>query len=196
MTVFGKRGDHLLAQRATILPDSPADVLWACDLCQIDMRAMAVHSQDPNYLSLFLPGLDPATGKPYDAHQGIADRLGITRKNAKVVGHGWNYGMELKRMIDDGIDPELARAFIRGMEQTFPRLVAWKAIPRCPTTIWLRGRADLVDRSGGVALNPVAMRRAPGHACSPHRSTDCAVHVQTTSRLPPGGGCRRRRASR
>ena len=130
MTVFGKRGDHLLAQRATILPDSPADVLWACDLCQIDMRAMAVHSQDPNYLSLFLPGLDPATGKPYDAHQGIADRLGITRKNAKVVGHGWNYGMELKRMIDDGIDPELARAFIRGMEQTFPRLVAWKAIPR------------------------------------------------------------------
>jgi hypothetical protein len=60
----------------------------------------------------------------------------------------------------------------------------------CPTTIWLRGRAKQVDRSGGVQLNPDAMRRAPGHACSPHRSTDCAVHVQTTSRQPPGGGCR------
>jgi predicted transposase YbfD/YdcC len=60
---------------------------------------------------------------------------------------------------------------------------------RCPTTICLRGRAKQVDRSGGVQLNPVAMRRAPGHACSSHRSTDCAVHVQTTSRQPPGGGC-------
>jgi len=34
------------------------------------------------------------------------------------------------------------------------------------------------------------MRRAQGHACSSHRSTDCAVHVQTTSRQPPGGGYR------
>ena len=67
----------------------------------------------------------------------------------------------------------------------------WKAaVLAYPTTIWLRGRANQVDRSGGGQLNPVAMRRAPGHACSPHRSTDCAVHVQTTSRQPPGGGCR------
>ena len=33
----------------------------------------------------------------------------------------------------------------------------------CPTTIWLRGRAKQVDRSGGVQLNPVAMHRAQGH---------------------------------
>ncbi|WP_228008895.1 HNH endonuclease, partial [Cyanobium sp. LEGE 06113] len=42
----------------------------------------------------------------------------------------------------------------------------------CPTTIWLRGRAKQVDRSGVDQLNPVAMRRAPGHACSPQRSPD------------------------
>ena len=53
---------------------------------------------------------------------------------------------------------------------------------RCSATIWLRGRADLVDRSRVDLLNPVAMRRAPGHACSPHHSTDCALHVQTTKR--------------
>ena len=29
-------------------------------------------------------------------------------------------------------------------------------------------------------LNPVAMRRAPGHACSHYRSTECADSVQTT----------------
>jgi len=29
------------------------------------------------------------------------------------------------------------------------------------------------------------MRRAPGHAGSPHRSTECADHVQTTSRQQP-----------
>jgi len=53
----------------------------------------------------------------------------------------------------------------------------------------MSGRANLVDRSGGVQLNPVAMRRASVHACSPHRSTDCAVHVQTTNRQSPAGGC-------
>jgi len=62
--------------------------------------------------------------------------------------------------------------------------------PVCSTTIWFRGRADLVDRSRRGLLDPVAMRRAPGHACSPHRSTDCAQHVQSMSRQPPGGGCR------
>jgi len=131
MTVFGKRGEALLAQRATILPDSDADVLWACDLCQIDMRAMAVHSQDPNYLALFLPGINKATGKPFDAHQGIADRIGVSRSNAKRVGHGWNYGMEYNTMVGrEGVEPQLATAFIRGMEREFRRLVAWKEVPR------------------------------------------------------------------
>ena len=50
---------------------------------------------------------------------------------------------------------------------------ARQAPRECPTTIWLRARAKLVNRSGGGLLNPVAMRRALGHACSPPRSTDC-----------------------
>ena len=60
----------------------------------------------------------------------------------------------------------------------------------CSGSIWLKDRPKQVDRSGGALLIPAAMYRAPGHACSRYRATDCAVLVQTTSRRQPGGGCR------
>jgi hypothetical protein len=75
----------------------------------------------------------------------------------------------------------------------------------CPTTIWLRGRAKQVDRSGGAELNPVAMRRAPGHACyslcwsaiRPSRPLPCwntfrsksPIRTGVRSNAPCSGGC-------
>jgi len=126
MTIFGKRGFDLVAQREIVLPDTDEHVLFACDLAQIDMRAMAVHSQDKQYMRLFLPGLNPETGKPYDAHQGIADAVQLTREMAKKIGHGWNYGMGLDRIIANGVDRALASKFLDGMQRRFPKLVAWK----------------------------------------------------------------------
>jgi P4 family phage/plasmid primase-like protien len=116
LTVFGKRdGRHV--ERDIFLPDE-GHVLLSFDLSQVDMRSMAGHSQDPNYMAIFQAGRD--------AHQEIADQVGVSRQDAKAIGHGWNYGLGAKRMIANGLDPAKVYKFIEGMEQRFPALIAWR----------------------------------------------------------------------
>ena len=96
MTVYGKHdGKHV--EREIFVADD-GHVIITCDASQVDMRAIAGHSQDPAYMALFEPGRD--------AHQEIADLLGLSRQQAKARGHGWNYGLGAKAMIRDGADPE------------------------------------------------------------------------------------------
>lgn len=116
MTVYGKHGGRHV-ERQIIIPD-PGHSLITCDLSQVDMRAMAAHSQDRAYMALFEPGRD--------AHAEIAKMLGITRQEAKARGHGWNYGLGAKRMIREGADPKIVWTFVNGMESRFPRLSAYK----------------------------------------------------------------------
>jgi putative DNA primase/helicase len=116
LTVFGKRGGRH-HERAIFLPD-PGHVLLSFDLSQVDMRAMAAHSQDSGYMALFEPGKD--------AHAEIAAQVGVERQEAKAVGHGWNYGLGKNRMIANGLDEGLVTAFIAGMEARFPRLIEWR----------------------------------------------------------------------
>jgi DNA polymerase-1 len=118
-TNLGKHGAKVL-QRAPFLPE-PGHVLLSCDLDQVDMRAIAAHSQDPAYMAMFGPGMD--------AHSMIADQVfgrhdGEWRERAKRTGHGWNYGLGLRGMVNSGIPEEIARTFIAGMEQAFPVLIA------------------------------------------------------------------------
>jgi DNA polymerase-1 len=134
LTVFGKRGGRH-HERAIFLPD-PGHVLLSFDLSQVDMRAMAGHSQDPGYMALFEPGKD--------AHAEIAAQVGVERQDAKAVGHGWNYGLGAKRMIANGLDEGLVTAFIAGMQQRFPRLVEWREEIRA------RGKAgEILDNGFG-----------------------------------------------
>jgi DNA polymerase-1 len=116
LTVFGKRGGRHV-ERDIFLPD-PGHVLISADLSQVDMRSMAGHSQDSNYIALFAPGRD--------AHQEIANQVGVTRQDAKAIGHGWNYGLGAKRMISNGLDPGKVLTFINGMEARFPQLIRWR----------------------------------------------------------------------
>jgi DNA polymerase-1 len=123
ITVFGKRAGRV-TERAIFLPDTDEHVLIACDLSQIDMRAIAAHAQDPAYLDLF--AIDPTTGKGRDAHSEVAAAVGLTRDDAKAIGHGWNYGMSVNGMVAHGIDRDKAEQFDRGMRKAFPKLVAWR----------------------------------------------------------------------
>lgn len=121
-TNLGKRGGKVI-QRAIYLPD-PGHVLIAIDLDQVDMRAIAAHCQDPAYMRLFEPGMD--------AHSMIADQVfgrhdGEWRDRAKATGHGWNYGLGLKGMVNSGIPEDVAAKFITGMERSFPGLIAWRS---------------------------------------------------------------------
>jgi P4 family phage/plasmid primase-like protien len=134
MTVYGKHaGKHV--ERAIFIPDD-GHVLITCDASQVDMRAIAGHCQDPAYMALFEPGRD--------AHQEIADLLGISRQDAKARGHGWNYGLGANAMIRDGADPEIVYAFVNGMKERFPRLIEWREEVR-----ERGGRGELLDNGFG-----------------------------------------------
>lgn len=119
LTVYGKHeGRHV--ERGIFTAD-PGEVLISFDLSQVDMRAIAGHSQDPEYIKLFWPGRD--------AHTEIALRVfndAGRRQDAKARGHGWNYGMGPERMIRDGVDPALAYGFDHGMKESFPVVCSWR----------------------------------------------------------------------
>lgn len=132
LTVFGKRGGRHV-ERDIFLPD-PGDILLSFDLSQVDMRAMAWLSGDHAYRAMFAPGRD--------AHAEIAAQVGIGRQDAKAIGHGWNYGLGPARMIRSGLDEGKVRAFVRGMQERFPRLIAWRE------EIREQGRAGLVLDNG------------------------------------------------
>lgn len=119
LTVFGKRGQRF-HERDVFLPEEGHSLI-SCDMSQLDMRAVAGHCQDANYMALFAPGRD--------AHEEVALRVFGTktrRQDAKVIGHGYNYGLGAKHMIRDGLDPDLVNAFIDGMESQFPGLMDWQ----------------------------------------------------------------------
>lgn len=114
-TNLGKRGPKVV-QRAIALPDE-GHVLITVDLDQVDMRGIAGHCQDPNYMAMFGPGKD--------YHQAVADMLGVKRDDAKPLGHGANYGMGLETMIARGHDPELVRRYFEMVASQFPIKERW-----------------------------------------------------------------------
>jgi DNA polymerase-1 len=119
LTVFGKRGGRHVEREIFI--GEPGWVVGSCDLDQVDMRAIAGLSQDPNYMALFEPGKD--------AHEEIA--IAVTgdparRNECKPIGHGYNYGLGVNRMIASGYNPALVHAFVERMQAEFPRMCAWR----------------------------------------------------------------------
>jgi P4 family phage/plasmid primase-like protien len=121
MTTFGKRGGKVV-EREVFLPDSDDHVLIACDLSQIDARAVAVHCQDPAYMAMF--DTDPATGRPRDIHTEVAMAIwgdAARRSDAKPINHGINYGMSATR---------LAQVTGQGQVEAIKTLAAfWRKFP-------------------------------------------------------------------
>lgn len=119
MTVYGKHNGRWREREIFDADDDPEVecVVITCDLSQVDMRAVAGHCQDKNYMSMFAPGRD--------FHSEVAKMLGVKRQESKPLGHGSNYGMGDKRMIRDGHDPKLVRAFFDLLAREFPRKGRW-----------------------------------------------------------------------
>lgn len=125
LTVFGKRGGRVVERGIFTAGGEPGPdsefVLFTADFSQIDQRAVAVHSQDHAYMDLFAPGKD--------SHAEVAMRVWgdpKRRSDAKVVGHGWNYGMGLGKLAAEVGSEQVAREFDQAMRDQFPRLVAWR----------------------------------------------------------------------
>jgi DNA polymerase-1 len=143
LTVMGKRGGRHV-EREVFLAE-PGHVIIAADLSQVDARAIAALSQDSHYLALFDPGKD--------AHVEIAamvwgDRS--RREDAKVIGHGWNYGMGLDGLVRNaGVPYDTAFQFDQAMREQFPELVRWR------TEVRQRARAgELLDNGFGRMMRP------------------------------------------
>jgi P4 family phage/plasmid primase-like protien len=128
LTVFGKRGGKVIERQVFDTADD-STVLFPIDLSQVDARCVAVWSQDHAYMDIF--GYD-ADGRPRDSHEEVAEMVWGTRDKehramAKIIGHGWNYGMGVPKLATQpGVSLATAQHFNDTMERQFSRLVAWK----------------------------------------------------------------------
>lgn len=120
MTVYGKRGGRVVERQ--VFRAAEGHRLIAADLSQIDMRALAAHSQDPDYIRLFQSGRD------IHAETALAVFGDATmREEAKPCNHGWNYGQTPGGMnATSGVPLELAERFDAGMWAQFPGLCAYR----------------------------------------------------------------------
>jgi DNA polymerase-1 len=87
------------------------------DASQIELRVLAILSQDPQMLE------DLKTG---DLHQATADRMGASRYDAKQGNFATVYGADeykLAQMLN--VSEDEARAFQQEHRVTYPRLYQW-----------------------------------------------------------------------
>lgn len=143
LTVMGKRGGRY-REREVFLPE-PGHVIIAVDFAQIDARAVAALSGDPEYAKLFQPGVD--------AHAEVARLVWgdpSRRDDAKPLGHGWNYGMGLKKLAETaGVPFEVAEQFDTAMKVQFPTLVEWRKHVRS-----IAESGQLLDNGFGRKMRP------------------------------------------
>ena len=137
LTVMGKRGGKHV-EREIYLPE-PGEVIVAFDLDQVDMRALAAHSQDRGYMSLFEPGKD--------AHTEMAAMVGLPREESKRNSHGWNYGLGIDGQVRNGVQREVAVQFDSMMREKFPRLIEWQNEVRA-----IASAGELLDNGYGRKL--------------------------------------------
>lgn len=122
LTNLGKRGAKV-EQRRVFDESKNGMVHIACDLSQVDMRALAGLSQDPAYMALFEPGRD--------AHMDMAEvyfgaRTKANRERTKAINHGLNYGQGAAAVAErNGLDPSLVDAAVLARSEAYPRLMEW-----------------------------------------------------------------------
>jgi len=129
------------SERYYLLPEDE-EVLVSIDLDQIDIRAVAAHSQDPNLIALLN---DPTR----DFHQEIADRTGVDRKPAKTLDLGWLYGRGMRGMVENtaGVTMEAAQNLDSYMRAEFSKVVEWQNRVRA-----LGEEGTLIDNGFGRKL--------------------------------------------
>jgi hypothetical protein len=147
LTVLGKRGGKHY-ERGVLIADEGC-VLRTYDLDQVDARAIAAHSKDPEYLKNFEPGMDLHTNNAIMAF-GRAD--GEWRDRAKILGHGFNYGLGPQGAADQtGMPLEVAQQFHEAMKERYWVMEDWKNHIRR-----VGGDGDLLDNGFGrkMRCNP------------------------------------------
>lgn len=172
LTVMGKRGGRYREREVFVA--EPGHVIIACDLSQVDMRAVAGLSGDPSYIDML---------RHEDPHAEIAKLLFGTaaqREEAKKIGHGWNYGRGIRGICTTyDLEPAIVRQFDTSMRERFPRLVEWQNEVRA-----LAESGELLDNGFGRKMRPDPTR---AHTQGPAlMGQGCARDIMMTGllRLP------------
>lgn len=185
VTNMGKRGGKV-AQRAPMIADDGC-VLIAFDFDQVDMRAFAGHCGDPEYVGMFVRGEDP--------HSMIAnmvfgsggcdcpDKSRHTcrkRNDAKRSGHGWNYGLSVNGLVNQGVERRTAERFDTRMNEGYPVLGSWRSEVRA------RGEAgELLDNGFGALLRCDPARAHTQPPAQIGQGTARDIMCEGLLRLPP-----------
>lgn len=110
--------NHDFPIRDAFIP-RPGYVFVNYDYSQLELRVMAHMSKDEKFMHIFLTGGDP--------HGDVAERCGITRKQAKVMNFGVLYGMgpdKYERTFD--VSHERALQMIDDYHRTYTGFARWK----------------------------------------------------------------------
>lgn len=141
LTVLGKRGGRHV-ERRVLIPDEGHSII-AVDLDQVDARAVAAHSGDPDYMRIFQDGLD-VHGEV--AQEIFGDRT--MRETVKAIVHGWNYGRGARAITEaTGLPLDVTEHFDREMRRKYPKLVEWQNRVRD-----VAGAGTLLDNGFGRRL--------------------------------------------
>lgn len=144
---------------------SEGKVLLSCDYAQVDLRAAAILSQDPNLVDIF--------EKKIDVHAGTAARIfGIPesevteemRRKAKTINFGILYGMGVTALKEGmKVERKEAQEFYDQYKATFHRLMEY--LEEVKAYAWKHGyTVTLLGRRREIPLlkSPLPFLRAQG----------------------------------
>ena len=145
ITNIGIRG-AAKEERAVLVAD-PGHVLITVDASQVDMRAVAALSQDPEYMKLFEPGRD--------AHMEMAEvyfgaRTPEFRQRTKRINHKLNYGGGVRSTSEmERIEIGIVQQAYDARAAAYPRLGEWLAEVR-----EMAAAGVLLDNGFGRMMRP------------------------------------------
>jgi len=157
ITNIGKRSEALLRVREVFVPRREDEVIVCADLDQGDMRVVAALCQDPEYMKLFLPGVDAHMETAYGV---FGERTKTARKKAKAIGHAANYGGGLETIVTtSGQSKEDVQRYLDHRADAYPVLARWQdAVRREAESGWIEdngwGRRMACDRRAAFTQGP------------------------------------------
>lgn len=143
LTNMGKRG-AAGEERAVMVAD-PGHVLIACDLSQVDVRAIAGLCQDPALIARLQPGMD------YHAEMATIYFGDPSRRDdGKPISHGLNYGQGWYAIAErNGLDPALVQRAMQQRREAFPVQMQWTE-----GVVALAASGALLDNGFGRLMRP------------------------------------------
>lgn len=147
VTNMGKRG-AAGEERAVLVADE-GHVLLACDLSQVDVRAVAGLCQDPALIERLQPGRDYHT-EMAGIYFGDPGR----RDESKPISHGLNYGQGARAIAErNRIDQALVQHAMAERREAFPLQMKWTE-----SVVALAETGQLLDNGFGRLMRPEPAR--------------------------------------